>query len=256
KALVKRLGKAGATALVVDDAPAADALEERLRRWLADGPIHGVYWLPALDVEPDLTALELAAWRESLRVRAKLLHTVLRVLDDGMGEAGQFVVGATRLGGRHGYDGADVPAPMGGAVTGLLKAYRRERAALVKAVDFESARKPAEIADVLVAETLADPGAVEVGHGGGLRWTVGLTEAAAVDGWPGLSLGPDTVFLVTGAAGGIVSAIVADLAGASGGIFHLVDRVPEPKDDDPDVARLASDRDGLKRELAERLRAR
>ena len=76
KALVKRLAKAGATALVVDDTPAAEALEDRLRSWLADGPIHGVYWLPALDLEPDLTALDLAAWREALRVRVKLLHAV------------------------------------------------------------------------------------------------------------------------------------------------------------------------------------
>jgi NAD(P)-dependent dehydrogenase (short-subunit alcohol dehydrogenase family) len=256
KALVKRLAKAGATALVVDDAPAAEALEERLQGWLAEGPIHGVYWLPALDRDPELDEMDLAAWREALRVRAKLLHAVLRVLDDRMEDGGRFLVAATRLGGRHGYDGTDVPAPMGGAVTGLVKAYRRERAMLVKAVDFEATRKPAEIADVLVAETLADPGAVEVGHAGGLRWTVGLAAAPAADGQPGLALGRDTVFLVTGAAGGIVSAIVGDLAAASGGTFHLLDRVPEPSEDDPDVARLAGDRDGLKRDLAERLRAR
>ena len=61
--------------------------------------------------------------------------------------------------------------------------------------------------------------------------------------------------MITGAAGSIVSAIIADLAASSGGIFHLLDRVPEPDPADPDLARLASDRDGLKRELAERLRA-
>ena len=255
KALVKRLAKAGATALVVDDAPAAAVLEERLQGWLADGPIQGVYWLPALDRDPELDEMDLAAWREALRVRAKLLHAVLRVLDGRMEDGGRFLVAATRLGGRHGYDETDVPGPMGGAVTGLVKAYRRERAVLVKAVDFEATRKPAEVADVLVAETLADPGAVEVGHAGGLRWTAGLVSAPAADGQPGLALGPDTVFLVTGAAGGIVSAIIGDLAAASGGTFHLLDRVPEPSEDDPDVARLAGDRDGLKRDLAERLRA-
>ena len=37
-----------------------------------------------------------------------------------------------------------------------------------------------------------------------------------------------TVFAVTGAAGSIVSAIVADLAAASGGTFHLLDLTPEP----------------------------
>src|SRR5262245_19955574 len=35
KALVKRLGKTGATALVIDDAPAADVVDERVRGWLA-----------------------------------------------------------------------------------------------------------------------------------------------------------------------------------------------------------------------------
>ena len=43
-----------------------------------------------------------------------------------------------------------------------------------------------------------------------------------------MTLDGDTVFAVTGAAGGIVSAITADLAGASGGVFHLLDVVPEP----------------------------
>ncbi len=256
EALATRLRTEGVTALVVDDAPAAETLEQRVLGWLADGPIQGVYWLPALDGDPDLAEMDITSWREALRVRAKLLHVVLRLVDAGMEEPGRFLVAATRLGGRHGYDDVDVPAPMGGAVTGLVKAYRRERAALVKAVDFESTRAPAEIADVLVAETLADPGAVEIGYAGGLRWTVGLADAPAADGQPGLVLGRETVFVVTGAAGGIVSAIVADLAAASGGSFHLLDRVPEPKEDDPDVARLDRDRDGLKRDLAERLRGR
>ena len=61
---------------------------------------------------------------------------------------------------------------------------------------------------------------------------------------------------VTGAAGSIVAAITADLAAASGGTFHLLDLVPEPDPADPDLARFTSDRDGLKRELAERIRER
>jgi NAD(P)-dependent dehydrogenase (short-subunit alcohol dehydrogenase family) len=62
------------------------------------------------------------------------------------------------------------------------------------------------------------------------------------------------VLLVTGAAGSIVSAITADLAAAAGGgAFHLLDLVPEPDPADPDVARFTSDRDGLKRDLADRI---
>jgi NAD(P)-dependent dehydrogenase (short-subunit alcohol dehydrogenase family) len=53
-----------------------------------------------------------------------------------------------------------------------------------------------------------------------------------------LELDSDTVVLVTGAAGSIVSAITADLARASGGTFHLLDLVPEPDPDDADLRAL------------------
>jgi hypothetical protein len=66
--------------------------------------------------------------------------------------------------------------------------------------------------------------------------------------------GPQTVFLVTGAAGSIVSAITTDLALASGGTFHLLDVSPPPEPDDPDLRRYVSDRDGLKLDLAARMR--
>jgi NAD(P)-dependent dehydrogenase (short-subunit alcohol dehydrogenase family) len=71
-----------------------------------------------------------------------------------------------------------------------------------------------------------------------------------------MALGADSVFLVTGAAGAIVSAITADLAAASGGTFHLFDLVPEPDPANPDLARFHADKDGLKRELFERMKAR
>ena len=56
-----------------------------------------------------------------------------------------------------------------------------------------------------------------------------------------MPLGPDTVFVVTGAAGSIVSAITADLAAASGGTFYLLDIAPEPEPNDPDLASLHDD---------------
>ena len=84
---------------------------------------------------------------------------------------------ATRLGGYHGYDEAGATCPLGGAVTGFAKAYRRERPdALVKAVDFPVSRKTSALADVLIDETLRDPGCVEVGHADGRRWGVGLAD--------------------------------------------------------------------------------
>ena len=136
--LIKRLEKLGATVLTIEDAPGADELKDRLDVFAADGAIQGVYWLPALDPEAAIADMDLAAWREALRIRVKLLYETMRHLYGTIGDPGTFLVSATRLGGRHGYDPAGAVAPMGGAVSGFTKAFKREKPeALVKAVDFE-----------------------------------------------------------------------------------------------------------------------
>ena len=65
----------------------------------------------------------------------------------------------------------------------------------------------------------------------------------------------DSVVVVTGAAGSIVSAITADLAAASGGTFHLLDLTPTPDPADPDLEAFRADRNGLKVTIAERMKA-
>jgi acyl transferase domain-containing protein/acyl carrier protein len=243
----------GVELLRIDGAPSAEELEERLRAFAAAGPVHGVYWLPALDAIGPIDALDLAGWREALRVRVKLAHRALRLLHEGFG-TGSFLVCATRLGGRHGYDEAGAVDPLGGAVTGFAKAFGRERPdATVKAVDVAAEADAAEVASLLIEETLRDPGVVEVGHLGGLRTTVGLEERAAPS--PSLPLGPHSVYVVTGAAGSIVAAILTDLA-RTGGTYHLLDLAARPDPRDPDLLKFASDREGLRRELFERLKAR
>jgi acyl transferase domain-containing protein/NAD(P)-dependent dehydrogenase (short-subunit alcohol dehydrogenase family) len=256
-ALLEELAARGVTPLVLDRAADAAALETRLRSWLDEAPVQGVYWLPALDAEGELHGMDLAAWHEALRVRIKSLSTTMRTLYDSIGLAGTFLVSAVRLGGKHGYDEAGAEAPLGGSVSGFTKAYKRERPdALVKTVDFETGATPADVSRLLIGETLRDPGAVEIGHCAGLRWTVGLVAQPAADGQRGIPLTKDTVFVVTGAAGGIVSAIVGDLAEASGASFHLLDLAPEPDPDNQDLAKIVSDRDGLKHDLIARITAR
>ena len=256
-ALTKALHSMGVEVLRIEGAPDADVLVEQLNQWAAVGPIQGVYWLSALDHEPSLGAMDLPGWREALRVRVKLLYRTMRALYDQIVAPGTFLVSATLLGGQHGYDEAGAVAPLGGPVVGMTKTYKRERTDVaVKAVDFELGCAAPAVAEVLLQETLRDPGAVEVGYKAGERWTVGLQEQPAADGQPGLTLDSDTVFVVTGAAGGIVSAITSDLAAASGGIFYLLDLVPEPNPDNPDLARFVSDREGLKLDLFARIKAR
>ena len=256
KTLVKKLEKMNVTVLPLDAALPQAELETQLQTWLADGPIQGVYWLPALDVEADLLTMDLAAWREANRSRVKNLSITLRVLYDVVNVAGSFLVSATRLGGLHGYGPEGATAPLGGGVTGFTKAYRHERpSTLVKAVDFAVNHKPAALADQLIAETTTDPGVVEVGYNGELRTAVTLIEQPAADGQPGLTLDKNSVFVVTGAAGGITSAIVNDLAASSGGIFYLLDLVEAPQPDDPHIGLFRSDKDALKKQLIEEAKA-
>ena len=86
--------------------------------------------------------MDLATWHEAVRVRIKSLYTTMRALYDQIAKPGTFLVSATRLGGQHGYDEAGAVAPLGGAVTGFTKTYKRERMdAHVKAVDFEAGAK-------------------------------------------------------------------------------------------------------------------
>ncbi len=267
--LTARLAKRGVVVLNPAPAPekgakpsrseplATEELVAQVKTWLAEGPIHGVFWLPALDVEPALSQLELEGFRELNRQRVKALYATMRALYDAVAGPGTFLISATRMGGFHGQDRAGATAPLGGAVAGFTKAYKRERPeALVKVVDFSVSSSSRATAEALIADALSDPGVVEIGYHDDQRWTVGLTERPARDGNPGLTLGPDSVFLVTGAAGGITSAIVADLAAASKGSFYLLDLVTPPAADDPKVALLRSDRDRLKSVLIEEARAR
>jgi len=257
EALTQILKTKGVEVLRIEGAPDAPALTDLLKTWVAAGSIQGVYWLAALDHEGDLRHMTPAVWHHSVHVRVKLLYTTMRALYEHIAKPGTFLVAATRLGGQHGYDEAGAVAPIGGAVVGFAKTYKRERPeATVKAVDFATAAKPAEVAQLLVQETLHDPGAVEVGYKKNLRWAIGLEERSAADGQHGLTLNRNSVFLITGAAGSIVSAITADLAAASGGTFYLLDLVPEPDPSNPDIQRFVSDKDALKRDLFARIQAR
>ncbi len=256
-ALAKCLATMGVAVLRIEGAPDADALISLLKNWIAAGPVQGVYWLPALDQEEAIRKLDLQTWHEGLRVGVKSLYTTMRALYENVSSKGTFLVSATRLGGHHGYDDGGAIAPLGGAVTGFTKAYKRERPeCMVKAVDFEVNRNAVEVAGLLIEETLRDPGAVEIGYTGDQRWTIGLQKQPAADGQPGFVLDKNTVFVITGAAGSIVSAITADLAAASGGTFYLLDMVPQPDANNPDLKRFITDKENLKRDLFARIQAR
>ena len=179
EALVQILRERGVEPLLLDNPSDIDTVVSQLEAWTAEGPIGGVYWLPALDVEAQLQDLDFAGWKEGLRVRVKLLAATMRALYQQVSGPGTFLVSATRMGGRHGYDAVGPTAPMGGAVAGFTKAYKRERPdCLAKVVDVEPGTNAPQVAALLVEETERDPGAVEIGRQDGWRWSIGLKEMA------------------------------------------------------------------------------
>ena len=257
-ALVKQLTKLGATPMTLSPGINTDDLLQQLNAWHSEGPVAGVYWLPGLDRDGDLAEYDLDRWREALRRRVKALYATMRTLYDD----GPFLVSATRLGGFHGYDEAGATNPLGGPVVGFTKSYKKERPdALVKAVDLAESRKTKAIAQQLIEETLFDPGCVELGRVDDQRFGVAFVESPFPlrdeDSVPDAAheFSADSVFVVTGAAGSIVSAITADLAAASGGTFHLLDLTPTPDAHDPDLEAFRNDRNGLKVTIAERMKA-
>jgi NAD(P)-dependent dehydrogenase (short-subunit alcohol dehydrogenase family)/3-hydroxymyristoyl/3-hydroxydecanoyl-(acyl carrier protein) dehydratase len=248
KYLGYRLRARKAKALILKTAT-PDAAEAQIAEWLADGPIDGVYFLSALDAEPALGEMDLDQWRAEQDKRVKTLYTLMRALPNDA-----FLISATRMGGLHGYSPQGATAPLGGAVTGFTKAYSWERPnALTKAVDFALDADDRKIAEKLVNETLSDPGAVEIGYHNNQRFGIGLLEQPVDDETPQFTIDRDTVFVITGAAGGITATIAADLAQASAGTFYLTDIAPAPDPNNPDLARLGTDDKFLKRDIAKRI---
>ena len=99
-------------------------------------------------------------------------------LERAAGTGGAAVLGATALGGAFGIDGSGASPAGHGAIAGFLKSLAQEWPTVrVKAVDLAPA-DPADAADALLAELLADDGLVEVGYRDGTRMSVELRRGA------------------------------------------------------------------------------
>ena len=255
--LVEHLLKKRVKVLHVDNAIAASDLVKSVTEWAGDDLIDGLFFLPALDVQPSLDEMDADAFRSLLDRNVRGLFGLARALYASFDREGTFFIAATSLGGTLGYGSTPALDPCAGPVSGFTKAFAREREkAVVKVVDFGQGEPLERIATRLLDEAERDPGAVEVGYQKDVRYGITLVEQACPGGLQGSSvLSADSVIVVTGSGGAITSAIAADLAKASGATFHLMDLAPAPEADDPDLDRVTSDREGLKRDVTERLRA-
>lgn len=254
--LIDLLEKKHVHILTLDPNSDQETTKTTIKQYLTEGAIQGVFWLAALDYEGELRDMSLADWHNGISLRVKLLYATMRELYEHIKNTGTFLVSAVRLGGHHGYDSTGAYAPMGGAVAGFTKSFKREnKDALVKVVDFEKLAESKHIAELLLAEAEFDPGVIEVGYKNGVRWAIGLKEfPVASDAKELMPLNKDSIFVITGAAGSIVSAITADLANASKGIFYLLDLTPVPDEGDKNITRFVTDKENLKRDIFEQLK--
>ncbi len=246
-ALTRRL-KARKVEVLALEASGLNKAGERIAAWLQDGPIHGVYHLAALDIEPPLAEMTAEEWQQAMECRLYSLYHVLRALPERV-----FLLCATRCGGVFGYQPEGAAAPFGGLVGGFAKAIAMERPqALVKVVDFAPEASAAQVATCLIQETLFDPLVTEVGWVGEQRYTIvnRLTPLGAI---ANLTLDSSSVFLVSGGSGGITGRVVLDLARQTKARFYLVGIEPVPDPNDADLRSLRCDREAFRRELMARL---
>jgi NAD(P)-dependent dehydrogenase (short-subunit alcohol dehydrogenase family) len=236
--------------LIVPDAQGiglavADLLEQRgaEARMVAPGGtlpdedrIDGMIYLPALDQGRPAVLPEAYA-----PLRAALLRGATRL------------VVATGRGGTLGYaaqgpasDGTGIPADVG--LPGLARTLSREfPEVLVRSVDVDPKEPVGTVAAHIVAELLQPPeagGPAVVGRVRQIRTALRVVPAPLTGSPPALSLGGDSVVLLTGGARGITGKTAFALAQATGCHLELMGRSPLPAAaEDADIAASAGPAD-------------
>ncbi len=178
----------------------------------------------------------------------KSLYLLARELEPDLRQAGQggkaFLLAATALGGDLGYGQRELASPAlaaHGGILGFVKCVGLEwPEVLVRAVDLDSSRPAAEMADRLLRE-LSDPnGPMEVGYRDAIRitWEPVAAPLQTTDERARTLLPEDATVLVTGGARGITAEIAAALGERYRPNLILVGRSPLPPDEE--TAEMAS----------------
>jgi NAD(P)-dependent dehydrogenase (short-subunit alcohol dehydrogenase family) len=180
------------------------------------------------------------------RREVKSLYLLARGLEEDLrkqGKAGSAVLlAATQLGGRLGAGDEPLPADYfsgQGGVLGFTKCLAHEwPEVLVRAVDVDTGRADADLAELLVAEMGDREGPLEVGHTGSRRVTTLTLPAPLTEGKKTITLDPGTTVLVTGGARGITAAVALELARRFRPRLVLVGRSPLPEEEPAGMAGL------------------
>jgi len=240
--LAKKLKSFNAVVALIKPADAAIKVAEFAKA----GDLAGVYFLPALDADPDWANVDQSKWSVARAERVDTLYHIAQALPETA-----FLLCATRMGGLHGFHAPE--NPLGGLVSGFTKAIKRERRGqFAKVIDFQMKASASKIAKVLVSETLYDPISVEIGYENDMRFSVALREMPTNKSQK-IPLKEGGIYVVSGGTGGITSSVVTDLAKSTRGTFYLLGRTNLPDKDNPDLQMLKNDRNAFKSELYKRL---
>ncbi len=239
-ALSRKLREAGAQPMLITEELLGDA--ERLRhgldaRW-RESAIRAVIHLlplgrPSLAVDAPLTE-----WRERIALEVKSLFDLLRLVGAELREGGRLLT-VSGLGGCFGRDGVSKPDegfPGGAGLTGLVKTLNLEwnpdldhPGFIGKALDFDPADDPEQLAALVFQELALPGGRREVGYPGGIR-TLFRTVPASLSPLPAPLRQPDAqwVVLATGGARGITAETLRELAPFRLTLV-LLGRTPQPE---------------------------
>ena len=224
----------------------------------AVGPFRAVLHLAGMEAR--LMPTGIAEWRHYTERDSKGLLRLLRLLAEDLGSAigpgAARVIAASLLGGQFGRDKSAPPGmPTAGGAVGVLRSLELELPGVrCKAIDFDHARPPGDIASVLVRELSAEPDGFEIGYHGGERTVFVPALASRTPPDPSTAALPnDAIVLATGGARGITAELLRSVA-KPGMTFVLVGRSPLEVNGSA-TPEGSSDPAALRAQLIERSRA-
>ncbi|MDE2290571.1 MAG: SDR family NAD(P)-dependent oxidoreductase, partial [Elusimicrobia bacterium] len=238
---------AGGEAVVVKtDWPELEKAEAALRKALKKRPCAGVL---------DVTSLEPADMEKAYKRGPRSLFMAAKVLREDLSAPGAFLAVVTRTGGDHGCSSPAEFDPMAGAVTGLAKGLARELPSLaVRAVDFDAAAEPAEMARRTLEEVGSSDPRLEVGWQAGTRRALRLVRRPLPAEAP-RKLTSRSVVLITGGGQGLGAELAKELAARAKCQLVLVGRTPLEKQAATWVRLSEAELEAMKKEMWEKLKA-
>jgi acyl transferase domain-containing protein/NAD(P)H-dependent flavin oxidoreductase YrpB (nitropropane dioxygenase family)/NAD(P)-dependent dehydrogenase (short-subunit alcohol dehydrogenase family) len=191
-----------------------------------------VHLMPLAAVTPEQSA----EFEARTRLDLKSLFLLVKALEPDLRKASGIVLSATRLGGTFGYALEPTKNYFAGnaAVCGFLKTVPREWSEVAaRTVDFELDSDAAVVSKILAAELLCRDGVTEAGYSEGTRKTLRSVKSPLGTTPSAVSLGRDSVVLLTGGARGITAAIALEIANAFQPKIVLLGRSPLPPESEP-----------------------